>query len=252
MVFMESKEVDVVINTTLPPTAEDYTSKNRLARTIIFAALDDLHVRMVINCATAADMMRLLRERYGNKSFVGHGHFIDKVTHMRMKPHETPRAYCDRFNLAIDDAHNSGVKFADEHIALNGLDTQFTNFVQLQTHVLQRSTIDASTLSSISTELIQTYTRVQTRSTSTPPTLLCRNAPPQSGNFTVSTCCHFPNPLKPIVDASNAISVNKRLRISVNNRHLIQTNVVYTFTLLPRDLNCLQKLPTHVAMHTLQ
>ncbi|KAH9127699.1 hypothetical protein AeMF1_002040 [Aphanomyces euteiches] len=129
---------------------------------------------MVINCTTAADMMKLLRERYGNKSFVGHGRLIDKVTHMHMKPNETPRTYCDRFKLAIDGAHNSGVKFADEHnihFFLNGLDTRFTTFVQLQTHVLQRCSIDASTLSSISTELIQTYTRVQPRSTGTPPTL---------------------------------------------------------------------------------
>ncbi|CAK4618183.1 unnamed protein product, partial [Aphanomyces euteiches] len=118
--------------------------------------------------------MKLLRERYGNKSFVGHGRLIDKVTHMHMKPNETPRTYCDRFKLAIDGAHNSGVKFADEHnihFFLNGLDTRFTTFVQLQTHVLQRCSIDASTLSSISTELIQTYTRVQPRSTGTPPTL---------------------------------------------------------------------------------
>ena len=167
MAYMEYKEVDDVITRRLPQTAEDYTSKNRLARAIILAALDDLHVRMVATSINAADMMKVLRDRYGNKSFVGHGHLIDEVTHMKMKPNETPHAYCDRFKMTVDDAFNAGIKFEDEHVIhffLTGLDSRFATFVQLQNHMLQRAVIDATTLPSLFTELIQTYTGFKTHS----------------------------------------------------------------------------------------
>ncbi|KAH9138125.1 hypothetical protein AeRB84_017508 [Aphanomyces euteiches] len=157
--------------------------------------------------------MQILRDRYGNKSFVGHGRLIDEVTHMRMRHNETPRSYCDRFDLAIKDATNAGIKFSDEqvvHFFLNGLDSRFNTFVQLQSHLLQRTPIDASTLSLITTELLQAYNREQSRSNSPPPTpvdeaaLSLRrnhrrkprfNGPSQSdiNNETVCAYCNIPN-----------------------------------------------------------
>ncbi|KAH9142061.1 hypothetical protein AeRB84_013835 [Aphanomyces euteiches] len=168
---------------------------------------------MVYSTEDVVEMMQILRDRYGNKSFVGHGRLIDEVTHMRMRHNETPRSYCDRFDLAIKDATNAGIKFSDEqvvHFFLNGLDSRFNTFVQLQSHLLQRTPIDASTLSLITTELLQAYNREQSRSSSPPPTpvdeaalsLRCNhrrkprfNGPSQSdiNNETVCAYCNIPN-----------------------------------------------------------
>ncbi|KAH9110237.1 hypothetical protein LEN26_013817, partial [Aphanomyces euteiches] len=168
MAYMELKDCAQIFKN-LPRTAEDYNSKNILARVIILAAIDDLHARMVYSTEDAVEMMQILRDRYGNKSFVGHGRLIDEVTHMRMRHNETPRSYCDRFDLAIKDATNAGIKFSDEqvvHFFLNGLDSRFNTFVQLRSHLLQRTPIDASTLSLITTKLLQAYNREQSRSNS--------------------------------------------------------------------------------------
>ncbi|CAK4917366.1 unnamed protein product, partial [Aphanomyces euteiches] len=212
MAYMELKDCAQIFKN-LPRTAEDYNSKNILARVIILAAIDDLHARMVYSTEDAVEMMQILRDRYGNKSFVGHGRLIDEVTHMRMRHNETPRSYCDRFDLAIKDATNAGIKFSDEqvvHFFLNGLDSRFNTFVQLQSHLLQRTPIDASTLSLITTELLQAYNREQSRSNSPPPTpvdeaaLSLRrnhrrkprfNGPSQSdiNNETVCAYCNIPN-----------------------------------------------------------
>ncbi|KAH9101334.1 hypothetical protein LEN26_015723 [Aphanomyces euteiches] len=168
---------------------------------------------MVYSTEDAVEMMQILRDRYGNKSFVGHGRLIDEVTHMRMRHNETPRSYCDRFDLAIKDATNAGIKFSDEqvvHFFLNGLDSRFNTFVQLQSHLLQRTPIDASTLSLITTELLQAYNREQSRSSSQPPTPVDeaalslhrnhrrkprRNGPaqPDINNETACAYCNIPN-----------------------------------------------------------
>ncbi|CAK5238876.1 unnamed protein product [Aphanomyces euteiches] len=203
MAYMELKDCAQIFKN-LPRTVEDYNSKNILARVIILAAIDDLHARMVYSTEDAVEMMQILRDRYGNKSFVGHGRLIDEVTHMRMRHNETPRSYCDRFDLAIKDATNAGIKFSDEQ------DSRFNTFVQLRSHLLQRTPIDASTLSLITTELLQAYNREQSRSSSQPPTPVDeaalslrrnhrrkprRNGParPDINNETVCAYCNIPN-----------------------------------------------------------
>ncbi|KAH9122989.1 hypothetical protein AeMF1_005920 [Aphanomyces euteiches] len=154
---------------------------------------------MVYSTEDAVEMMQILRDRYGNKSFVGHGRLIDEVTHMRMRHNETPRSYCDRFGLAIKDSTHAGIKFSDEqvvHFFLNGLDSRFNTFVQLQSHLLQRTPIDASTLSLITTKLLQAYNREQSRSNSHHRLQLMKLLCPfvsDINNETVCAYCNIPN-----------------------------------------------------------
>ncbi|ETV92274.1 hypothetical protein H310_13339 [Aphanomyces invadans] len=148
--YLEFKEVLEVVDGTMPPTHADFISKNRLARAIILAGLDNHHVRMVSKQPTAASMMKLLSERYGTKSFMGESYLFQNLMEIRIRHNESARAYCDRFKIHLDEVLDAGMTIDDKlqvHIFLNSLDERFESFINFQAHVFQHGeVIDATTL----------------------------------------------------------------------------------------------------------
>ena len=141
--------VDSVVEGTQPTTEPEYTTKNRLARALILAALDDHHVRMVKKCENSSSMINILRDRYGNKSFLGQGHLFELLLKTRMDPSESARSYCDRYKMSLDDALDANVNIDHGfavHQFLRSLDHRFDSFVHFQLHRLQNG--DGSKMSS--------------------------------------------------------------------------------------------------------
>ncbi|KAH9144615.1 hypothetical protein AeRB84_011452 [Aphanomyces euteiches] len=162
--YLEYKEVDAVVEGTMPDTDPEYTNKNRLAKALILAALDDDHVRMVKKCHHASSMINILRDRYGNKSFLGQGHLFELLLKTRMEPSESARVYCDRFKMTLEDALDANVKIDHGfavHQFLRSLDHRFDSFVHFQFHRLQNGyNADETTLPKIYTALLQQDTHV--------------------------------------------------------------------------------------------
>ncbi|CAK4102928.1 unnamed protein product [Aphanomyces euteiches] len=127
--YLEYKEVDAVVEGTMPDTDPEYTNKNRLAKALILAALDDHHVRMT-----------------------------------RMEPSESARVYCDRFKMTLEDALDANVKIDHGfavHQFLRSMDHRFDSFVHFQFHRLQNGDdVDETTLPKIYTALLQEDTHV--------------------------------------------------------------------------------------------
>ncbi|CAK4147488.1 unnamed protein product, partial [Aphanomyces euteiches] len=162
--YLEYKEVDAVVEGTMPDTDPEYTNKNRLAKALILAALDDDHVRMVKKCHHASSMINILRDRYGNKSFLGQGHLFELLLKTRMEPSESARVYCDRFKMTLEDALDANVKIDHGfavHQFLRSLDHRFDSFVHFQFHRLHNGyNADETTLPKIYTALLQQDTHV--------------------------------------------------------------------------------------------
>ncbi|RHY19990.1 hypothetical protein DYB32_010128 [Aphanomyces invadans] len=99
LTYLKIKDVAEVVEGTMPPTHADYYAKNRLDRAIILSDLDDVHVRMVFKIRHAGAMLSRLRERYGNKSFMGKAHLFPALLNLRICQNESARKYCDRFKM---------------------------------------------------------------------------------------------------------------------------------------------------------
>ncbi|RHY13267.1 hypothetical protein DYB32_010939 [Aphanomyces invadans] len=143
----------------MPPSHADFISKNRLARAIILAGLDNHHVRMVSKQPTAASLMKLLSERYGIMSFMGESYLFQNLLEIRIRHNESARAYCDRFKIHLDGVLDDGMTIDDKlqvHTFLNSLDERFESFINFQTHVFQHGeVIDGTTLHKLFIALIQ-------------------------------------------------------------------------------------------------
>ncbi|RHY26396.1 hypothetical protein DYB32_007647, partial [Aphanomyces invadans] len=143
----------------MPPTHADFIFKNRLARAIILAGLDNHHAQMVSKQPTAASMMKLLSERYGTKSFMGESYLFQNLMEIRIRHNESAREYCDRFKIHLDEVLDAGMTIDDKlqvHIFLNSLDERFESLINFQAHVFQHGeVIDGTTLSKFFTALIQ-------------------------------------------------------------------------------------------------
>ncbi|KAH9095789.1 hypothetical protein LEN26_017690 [Aphanomyces euteiches] len=143
------KKVDAVVEGTMPDTDPEYTNKNRLAKALILAALDDHHVRMVKKCQHASSMINTPRPIWQQT---------------RMEPSESARVYCDRFKMTLEDALDANVKIDHGfavHQFLRSLDHRFDSFVHFQFHRLQNGDdVDETTLPKIYTALLQEDTHV--------------------------------------------------------------------------------------------
>ncbi|KAH9182571.1 hypothetical protein AeNC1_015453 [Aphanomyces euteiches] len=109
-------------------------------------------------------MINILRDRYGNKSFLGQGHLFELLLKTRMEPSESARVYCDRFKMTLEDALDANVKIDHGfavHQFLRSLDHRFDRFVHFQFHRLQNGdAVDETTLPKIYTALLQQDTHV--------------------------------------------------------------------------------------------
>ncbi|KAH9139223.1 hypothetical protein AeRB84_016502 [Aphanomyces euteiches] len=159
LAYLDYKEVLEVVEGKIPESDDTYTAKNKLARAIILAALDNTHVRMVSNIATASGMLKLLQQRYGNKSFMGESYLYQSLLELRIRPNESAVAYIDRFKTCIEDVQSAGMNIEPKfsvHVFFNSLDARFETFVNLYSNTFQNGVaIDDGTLQELFTALIQ-------------------------------------------------------------------------------------------------
>ncbi|KAH9101497.1 hypothetical protein LEN26_015675, partial [Aphanomyces euteiches] len=145
LAYLDYKEVLEVVEGKIPESDDTYTAKNKLARAIILAALDNTHVRMVSKIATASGMACL--SYYSNATGTSHL-WVNRTF-----------AYIDRFKTCIEDVQSAGMNIEPKfsvHVFFNSLDARFDTLVNFYSNTFQNGVaIDDGTLQKLFTALIQ-------------------------------------------------------------------------------------------------
>ncbi|KAG9407742.1 hypothetical protein AC1031_002465 [Aphanomyces cochlioides] len=98
---------------------------------------------MVSKIATASGMLKLLQQRYGNKSFMGESYLYQSLLELHI----------------IEDVQSVGINIEPKfsiHVFFNSLDARFDTFVNFYSNTFQNGVvIDDGTLQKLFTALIQ-------------------------------------------------------------------------------------------------
>ncbi|KAF0729523.1 hypothetical protein Ae201684_012791 [Aphanomyces euteiches] len=104
-------------------------------------------------------MLKLLQQRYGNKSFMGESYLYQSLLELRIRPNESAVAYIDRFKTCIEDVQSAGMNIEPKfsvRVFFNSLDARFDTFVNFYSNTFQNGVaIDDGTLQKLFTALIQ-------------------------------------------------------------------------------------------------
>ncbi|KAH9054466.1 hypothetical protein Ae201684P_018185 [Aphanomyces euteiches] len=151
MTFLAAKDLDGVIDGTIPTTDASFRPKDKKVQSILSATIANKYLRLVRGKTTSKEMLDTMDKIYGSKSYMGKGNLYQELLSTRIRSNELASDYIYRFSVLVEELMASG----------------FDSFVAYQVNLFAHGQeIEAHTLETIFTVLLQHEQRDQKHASS--------------------------------------------------------------------------------------